>query len=90
MIYLVYEQVLKMYVASNVIHRLYRKEVMLQRVPKEAYLFYILNLSHRNVVLQRGTGNVSSKSQTGALVAITKPMRDTFAPTRSRGHFLGC
>jgi hypothetical protein len=30
---------------------------------------------------------VSSKSRTGALVAITKPMRDTFAPTRSTGTF---
>jgi hypothetical protein len=42
MIYLVYEQVLKMYVASSVIHCLYKKEVMLQRVPKKTYLFYIL------------------------------------------------
>jgi hypothetical protein len=33
---------------------------------------------------------VSSKSRTGALVAITKPMRDTFAPARSRETFLGC
>jgi hypothetical protein len=30
---------------------------------------------------------VSSKSRTGALVAITKPMRDTFAPSRSRETF---
>jgi hypothetical protein len=30
---------------------------------------------------------MSSKSQTGALVAKSKPMRDTLAPTRSRGSF---
>jgi hypothetical protein len=30
---------------------------------------------------------MSFKSRTGALVAETKPMRDTFAPTRSRGPF---
>jgi hypothetical protein len=42
-----YEQVLKLYVASSVIHYLYKKEVMLQRVPKKAYLFYILNMSPR-------------------------------------------
>jgi hypothetical protein len=52
--------------------------------------FTSLNLSPRNAVLSRGTGIVSSKSRTGALVAKTKPMRDTFAPTRSRGSFLGC
>jgi hypothetical protein len=52
--------------------------------------FTILNLSPRNVVLSRGTGILSSKSRTGALVAKTKPIRDTFAPTRSRGSFLGC
>jgi hypothetical protein len=51
MIYLVYEQVLKLYVASSVIHCPYKKEVMLQRVPKKAYLFYILNLSPRNAIL---------------------------------------
>jgi hypothetical protein len=50
MIYLVYEQVLKLYVASSEIHCLYKK-VMLQRVSKETYLFYILNLSPRNAVL---------------------------------------
>jgi hypothetical protein len=33
---------------------------------------------------------MSSKSRTGALVAKTNPMRDTFAPTHSRGSFLGC
>jgi hypothetical protein len=41
MIYLVYEQVLKLYAESSVIHCLYKKEVILQRVPKKAYLFYI-------------------------------------------------
>jgi hypothetical protein len=30
---------------------------------------------------------MSSKSRTGALVAKTKPMRDTFAPTHSQGSF---
>jgi hypothetical protein len=39
MIYLVYEQVLKLYVASSVFH--FKKEVMLQRVSQKAYLFYI-------------------------------------------------
>jgi hypothetical protein len=39
MVYLVYEQVLKLYVASSVFHCLYKKEVMLQGVPKNAYLF---------------------------------------------------
>jgi hypothetical protein len=34
--------------------------------------------------------NYVFKSRTGALVAKTKPMRDTFAPTHSRGSFLGC
>jgi hypothetical protein len=52
--------------------------------------FTVLNLSPRNAVLSRGTGIVSSKSRTGALVAKTEHMRDTFAPTRSRGSFLGC
>jgi hypothetical protein len=52
--------------------------------------FTLLNLSPRNVVLSRGTGIMSSKSRTGALVARPKPMRDTFAPTHSRGSFLGC
>jgi hypothetical protein len=52
--------------------------------------FTLLNLSPRNVVLSRGTGIMSSKSRTGALVAKTKPMRDTFAPTLSQGSFLGC
>jgi hypothetical protein len=51
MIYLVYEQVLKLYVASSVIHCLYKNEVMLQRVPMKAYLFSILNLNPRNAVL---------------------------------------
>jgi hypothetical protein len=32
---------------------------------------------------------MSSKGRTGALVAETKPMRDTFAPTHSRESFLG-
>jgi hypothetical protein len=41
MVYLVYEQVLKLYVASSAFHCLYKKEVMLQRIPKKAYLFYI-------------------------------------------------
>jgi hypothetical protein len=41
MVYLVYEQVLKLYVASRVFHCLYKKEVMLKGVPKEANLFYI-------------------------------------------------
>jgi hypothetical protein len=40
--------------------------------------FLLLNLSPRNAVLSRGTGIMSSKSRTGALVAKTKPMRDTF------------
>jgi hypothetical protein len=53
-------------------------------------LFLLLNLSPRNAVLLRGTGNMSSKGQTGALVAKAKPMRDTFAPTHSRESFLGC
>jgi hypothetical protein len=42
MIYLVYEQVLKLYVASSAFHCLDKNEVMVQRVPKKAYLFYIL------------------------------------------------
>jgi hypothetical protein len=33
---------------------------------------------------------MSSKSRTGALVAKTKPMRDTFAPIHTRGSYLGC
>jgi hypothetical protein len=41
MIYLVCEQVLKLYVALSAFHYLYKKEVMLQWVPKKAYLFYI-------------------------------------------------
>jgi hypothetical protein len=52
--------------------------------------FTFLNLSPRNAVLSRGTIIMSSKSRTGALVAKTKPMRDTSAPTCSRGSFLGC
>jgi hypothetical protein len=40
MIYLVYKQVLKLCVASSAFHCLYKKEVMLQKVPKKAYLFY--------------------------------------------------
>jgi hypothetical protein len=36
-----YERVLKLYVVSSAFHCLYKKEVMLQRVPKKAYLFYI-------------------------------------------------
>jgi hypothetical protein len=56
----------------------------------KAYLFLLLNLSPRNAVLSRGTGIMSSKSRTGALVAKTKHMRDTFAPTHTRGSFLGC
>jgi hypothetical protein len=52
--------------------------------------FTLLNLSPRNAVLSRGTEIMSSKSLTGALVARTKPMRDTFAPTHSQGSFLGC
>jgi hypothetical protein len=52
--------------------------------------FLLLNLSPRNAVLSRGTRIMSSKSRTGALVAETKPMRDTFAPTHSRGSYLGC
>jgi hypothetical protein len=40
-----------MYVASSVIHCLYKKEVILQRVPMKAYLFCILNLSPSYVVL---------------------------------------
>jgi hypothetical protein len=51
MIYLVYERELKLYVASRVIHCLCKKELMLQRAPMKAYLFYILNLSPRNTVL---------------------------------------
>jgi hypothetical protein len=41
MIYLVYEQVLKLYVSSSAFHYLYKKEVIVQKVPKKAYLFYI-------------------------------------------------
>jgi hypothetical protein len=41
MTYLVHEQVLELYVASSAIYWLYKKEVMLQRVPKKTYLFYI-------------------------------------------------
>jgi hypothetical protein len=52
--------------------------------------FTLLNLSPRNAVLLRGTGIMSSKSRTADLVAKTKPMRDTFAPTRSWGSFLRC
>jgi hypothetical protein len=33
---------------------------------------------------------MSSKGRTGALVAKTKPMRDTFAPTHSWESYLGC
>jgi hypothetical protein len=51
MIYLVYEQELKLYVALSVIHCLYKKKVMLQRIPMKVYLFYILNSCPRNVVL---------------------------------------
>jgi hypothetical protein len=51
MIYLVYEKVLKLYVASSVIRFPYKKEVMLQGVPKNDYLFSILNLSPRNTIL---------------------------------------
>jgi hypothetical protein len=51
MIYLVYEQELKLYVESNVDSSSIKREVMLQRVPMKAYLFCILNLSPRNVVL---------------------------------------
>jgi hypothetical protein len=40
MIYLVHEQGLKLYVASSAVHLHYKKEVMLQRVPKRLYLFY--------------------------------------------------
>jgi hypothetical protein len=61
-----------------------------KRIPKTAYLFLLLNLSPRNAVLLRGTGIMTSKGRTGALVAKTKPMRDTFAPTLSRESFLGC
>jgi hypothetical protein len=43
MVYLVYERVLKLYMASSVFHCLYKKEVMVQRVPKKAYLFYIFD-----------------------------------------------
>jgi hypothetical protein len=52
--------------------------------------FTLLNLSPSNAILLRGTGIVSSKSRAGALVAKTKHMRDAFAPTHSRGSFLGC
>jgi hypothetical protein len=61
-----------------------------KRIPKKAYLFLLLNLSPRNAVLSRGTGIMSSKSRTSGLVAKTKPMRDTFAPTHTRGSYLGC
>jgi hypothetical protein len=57
---------------------------------KSFVYFILLNLSPRNVVLSRGTRIVSSKSRIGALVAKTKPMRDTFSPTHTRGSFLGC
>jgi hypothetical protein len=40
MVYLVYGQVLKLCMASSGVHGLYKKEVMLHRVPKKAYLFY--------------------------------------------------
>jgi hypothetical protein len=40
MIYLVHEQVLKLCVASSAVHWHYKKEVMLQKVPKKLYLFY--------------------------------------------------
>jgi hypothetical protein len=40
MIYLVHEQVLKLCVASSAVLSLYKKEVMLKRVPKKVYLFY--------------------------------------------------
>jgi hypothetical protein len=61
-----------------------------KRIPKKAYLFLLLNLSPRNTALSRGTGIMSSKSRTSALVAKTKPMRDTFAPTQTQVSFLGC
>jgi hypothetical protein len=40
MIYLVHEKGLKLRVESSAVHWLYKKEVMLQRVPKKIYLFY--------------------------------------------------
>jgi hypothetical protein len=61
-----------------------------KRITKKVYLFLLLNLSPSNAVLSRGTRIMSSKSRIGALVAKTKPMRDTFAPTHTRGSFLGC
>jgi hypothetical protein len=85
MIYLVYEQDLKLYVASSVDSLNKQKGSDATKVPMKAYLFYILNLSPRNAVLSRGIGNVSSKSRTCALVVKSKPMRGTFAPTRSWG-----
>jgi hypothetical protein len=52
--------------------------------------FLLLNWSPRNAVLSRETGIMSSKSRTCALVAKTKHMRDTFAPTHSLGSYLRC
>jgi hypothetical protein len=76
--------------ASSTTHCWSKRKWCSKRIPKKAYLFLLLYLSPRNAVLSRGTGIMSSKSRTGALVAKTKPMRDTFAPTHTRGSFLGC
>jgi hypothetical protein len=76
--------------ASSTAHCCTKGNWCSKKIPKKAYLFLLLNLSPRNAVLSRGTGIMSYESRTGALVAKTKPMRDTVAPTLSRGSFLGC
>jgi hypothetical protein len=90
MIYLVHEQGLKLCVTSSAVLWHYKKKWCYKGFLRSFIYFALLNLSPRNVVLLRGTWIVSSKSRTGALVAKTKPMRDTFAPTHSQGSFLGC
>jgi hypothetical protein len=81
MIYLAYEQVLKLYVASSVIHCLYKKE---SDATKGSYEGLSILYFEFEFLLNR------CKSRTGALVVKTKLMRDTFAPTRSQGYILGC
>jgi hypothetical protein len=76
--------------ASSIAHCCTKRKWCSKRIPMKAYLFLLLNLSPRNAVLSRGTGIMSSKSRTGALVAKAKPMSDTFAPTHSQESFLGC
>jgi hypothetical protein len=63
---------------------------MLQRVPKKAYLFYVFEFESYECRTIKKDRKCVSKSRTGALVAKSKPMRDTFAPVHSRESFLEC